>query len=134
MEKEESEIYFFGYGFRKIRFLLLCVCWTLFICFIWPLIIGSYFFVTVIVCGLSLVFAGIVNSRLLIGLFVLLLISRKIVVFYQNFMLVLSAFLGTLAFSWFVKMSTFVFLDQLVINMITVFMYYKLLIAAGTQD
>jgi hypothetical protein len=131
----EKEVRFFGFSFSLLHFGLLCFGWTFFLCFIWPLFVGSYFFVSVFVCAFSVVFAGIVTSRLVLGLIVLLLINRKIVLFYQNFMLLLSGFLGTWVFSWFVKMGTFIFLDHLIINTFTVFMYYRILMAtSGDYD
>jgi hypothetical protein len=130
----KKEIYFLGFRFSLIHFLLLCLGWTFFLGFIWPFIIGSYFFVSVFVCAFSLLFAGIVNSKLLIGLLILFHINKSIVAFYQNFMLVLSGFLGTWIFSWFVKMSTFVFVDHLIINTFTVFMYYRLLVSMEKDE
>jgi hypothetical protein len=130
----KEEIYFLGFKFTFLQFLLLFLGWSFFLCFIWPVIIGSYFFVSVFVCAFSVVFASLVNNKLILGLLVLFLINKKIVIYYQNFMLFLSAFLGTWVFSWFVPMSRFVFLDHLLINTFSVFLYYTFAVKTGNSD
>lgn len=129
-----KEVYFFGFKFRLIYFLLLGFGWTFFLIFVWPVIIGCHFFIPVVVPILSLTFAGIVNSKIIFGLLVLFHINKKIVVVYQNIMLVLGSLLCTWIYSWFVKMDIFVFLDHLIINTFTVFLYYTLVKAVESQS
>src|SRR5688572_4901970 len=97
-----EEVYFLRFRFTFLQFLLLFFGWNFFICFIWPLMIGSYFGVTIFVCAFSLIFSIAVNNRLALLLLVLFQINKNIVIFYQKAMLYISAYLGTCVFSWFV--------------------------------
>lgn len=133
MEQEEI-IYFLRFKFTFLQFLLLFFSWNFFICFIWPLMIDSYFGVTIFVCAFSLVFAMAVNNRFVLFLFVLFHINKNIVIFYQKAMLYLSAYLGTCVFSWFMPpMSIYVFLEHLFINTLTVFLYFTFATKATNQ-
>jgi hypothetical protein len=130
-----EEIYFLGIKFNFIQFLLLLIGWTFFLCFIWPIMIGSYFFVSVFVCVFSLVFAIAVNNKLALLLLVLFQINKNIVIFYQKAMLFISAYLGTCVFSWFMpSMSIYVFLEHLFINTLTIFLYYTMAIKGTKND
>lgn len=131
----EEEIYFLGFKFTFLQFLLLFFGWNFFIGFIWPLMIGSYFGVTIFVCAFSLVFAIAVNNKLTLLLLLLFQINKSIVIFYQKAMLYISAYLGTCVFSWFVPpMSIYVFLEHLFINTLTVFLYYTFAIRTTNND
>lgn len=130
-----EEIYFLRFRFTFLQFLLLFFGWNFFICFIWPLMIGSYFGVTIFVCAFSLVFSIAVNNRLALLLLVLFQINKNIVIFYQKAMLYISAYLGTCVFSWFVPpMSIYVFLEHLFINTLTIFLYYTMAIRGSNND
>jgi hypothetical protein len=130
-----EEIYFLGIKFNFIQFLLLLIGWTFFLCFIWPIMIGSYFFVSVFVCVFSLVFAIAVNNKLALLLLVLFQINKNIVIFYQKAMLFISAYLGTCVFSWFMPpMSIYVFLEHLFMNTLTVYLYYSCMVLTQKED
>ncbi len=129
----DKEVWFLGFRFTLLQFLGICLGWTFFIAFIWPMIIGSYWFVSVFVCFAALLFAGIVNSKLLLGLVALFFVSKRALLIYQYFMLVASALLATWVFSWFVRLNTFKFIDHLIINAFTVYMYYRALVSMDTE-
>ena len=124
-----KEIWFLTYRFTFLQFLCLCLGWSFFLCFIWPLIIGSYFFVSFAVCLGALLLTGLVNNRLFIGLLVLFHFSKRAVIYYQNVMLVLCTLLCTWIFSWFVRMEGYIFADHFMVNAFSVFLYYKLVMS-----
>lgn len=122
------EVVFFGFRFSFLKYVAICVGWTFFIAFIWPMIIGSYWFVSVFVCFGALLVTAIVTNRLLLGLLLLFFVSKKAVVAYQYIMLFLSTLAATWFFSLFVRMNDFKFIDHLIVNLFTVYMYYRALI------
>lgn len=131
----KEEIYFLGFKFTSLQFLLLFLGWNFFICFIWPVMIDSYFAVTNFVCAFSLVFAIAVNNKLALLLLLLFHINKNIVIFYQKGMLYISAYLGTCVFSWFMPyMSIYVFLEHLFINTLTIFLYYTMAIRETNDE
>ncbi|KQO33358.1 hypothetical protein ASF10_18530 [Flavobacterium sp. Leaf82] len=131
----EENIYFLRFKFTFLQFLALFFGWNFFICFIWPLMIESYFGVTIFVCAFSLVFAMALNNKLILWLFLLFHINKKIVIFYQKTMLYLSAYFGTCVFSWFMPpMSIYVFLEHLFINALTVFLYFTFVMKATNRE
>lgn len=130
-----EEIYFLRFRFTFSQFLLLFLGWNFFICFIWPVMIGSYFGVTIFVCAFSLIFAIAINNKLALLLLVLFQINKNIVIFYQKAMLCISAYFGTCVFSWFVApMSIYIFLEHLFINILTIFLYYTMMIRGSNND
>jgi len=131
----KEEIHFLRFRFTFLQFLLLFLGWNFFICFIWPVMIGSYFGVTIFVCAFSLIFAIVINNKLALLLLVLFQINKNIVIFYQKAMLYISAYFGTCVFSWFVPpMSIYVFLEHLFINTLTIFLYYTMAIRGSNND
>lgn len=131
----EENIYFLRFKFTFLQFLALFFGWNFFICFIWPLMIESYFGVTIFVCVFSLVFAMALNNKLILWLFLLFHINKKIVIIYQKTMLYLSAYFGTCVFSWFMPpMSIYVFLEHLFINTLTVFLYFTFVMKATNRE
>ncbi|WP_173972575.1 hypothetical protein [Flavobacterium bizetiae] len=97
--------------------------------------IESYFGVTIFVCAFSLVFAMALNNKLILWLFLLFHINKKIVIIYQKTMLYLSAYFGTCVFSWFMPpMSIYVFLEHLFINTLTVFLYFTFVMKATNRE
>lgn len=131
----EENIYFLRFKFTFLQFLALFFGWNFFICFIWPLMIESYFGVTIFVCAFSLVFAMALNNKLILWLFLLFHINKKIVIIYQKTMLYLSAYFGTCVFSWFMPpMSIYVFLEHLFINTLTVFLYFTFVMKATNRE
>jgi hypothetical protein len=65
MEEQGKEIiYFLRFRFTFLQFWALFFGWNFFICFVWPVLIDSYFGVTIFVCAFSLVFAIAVNNTL----------------------------------------------------------------------
>lgn len=131
----EENIYFLRFKFTFLQFLALFFGWNFFICFIWPLMIGSYFGVTIFVCAFSLVFVMALNNKLILWLFLLFHINKKIVIIYQKAMLYLSAYFGTCVFSWFMPpMSIYVFLEHLFINTLTVFLYFTFVMKATNRE
>ncbi|MFH6987079.1 hypothetical protein ACHRVW_04980 [Flavobacterium collinsii] len=134
-EGEQEIIYFLRFRFTFLQFLALFFGWNFFICFIWPVMIDSYFGVTIFVCAFSLVFAIAVNNSLALLLLVLFHINKSIVIFYQRVMLFISAYLGTCVFSWFMPpMSIYVFLEHLFINTLTIFLYYTMAMKGTNND
>ncbi|CAA9202380.1 hypothetical protein FLA105534_04046 [Flavobacterium bizetiae] len=131
----EENIYFLRFKFTFLQFIALFFGWNFFICFIWPLMIESYFGVTIFVCAFSLVFAMALNNKLILWLFLLFHINKKIVIIYQKTMLYLSAYFGTCVFSWFMPpMSIYVFLEHLFINTLTVFLYFTFVMKATNRE
>jgi hypothetical protein len=131
----EENIYFLRFKFTFLQFLALFFGWNFFICFIWPLMIESYFGVTIFVCAFSLVFAMALNNKLILWLLLLFHINKKIVIIYQKTMLYLSAYFGTCVFSWFMPpMSIYVFLEHLFINTLTVFLYFTFIMKATNRE
>lgn len=131
----KENIYFLRFKFTFLQFLALFFGWNFFICFIWPLMIEPYFGVTIFVCAFSLVFAMALNNKLILWLFLLFHINKKIVIFYQKTMLYLSAYFGTCVFSWFMPpMSIYVFLEHLFINTLTVFLYFTFVMKATNRE
>ncbi|OMQ09742.1 hypothetical protein BXU01_15260 [[Flexibacter] sp. ATCC 35103] len=131
----EENIYFLRFKFTFLQFLALFFGWNFFICFIWPLMIESYFGVTIFVCAFSLLFAMALNNKLILWLFLLFHINKKIVIIYQKTMLYLSAYFGTCVFSWFMPpMSIYVFLEHLFINTLTVFLYFTFVMKATNRE
>ena len=131
----EENIYFLRFKFTFLQFLALFFGWNFFICFIWPLMIESYFGVTIFVCAFSLVFAMALNNKLILWLFLLFHINKKIVIIYQKTMLYLSAYFGTCVFSWFMPpMSIYVFLEHLFINTLTFFLYFTFVMKATNRE
>ncbi len=78
-----KEIWFLTYRFIFLQFLGLCLGWSFFLCFIWPVTIRSYFFVSVAVCLGALLLTGLVNNKLFIGLLILFHVSKRAVIHYQ---------------------------------------------------
>lgn len=122
------EITFFGYTFTILSFLLLAFAWTMsiiFICpyftYISPLI---YFFYMII----ALIFAGVVNRYLIILILIVFCINKTLVVWFQNFMLVLSSFLAALIYSLFAHLGFLEFIVHFWIMTFSVFVYYTLFI------
>jgi hypothetical protein len=130
----KEEIYFLGFKFSFIQFLAFFLGWTFFLCFIWPLTIGSHFFVSVFVCVFSVAFAAFINIKIIILLLVLFHVNKKIVLYFQYFMLFFCSFLGTLIFSFFENFGIYVFLCHLSINTFTVYLYYRLVILTQKED
>ncbi|PXY43960.1 hypothetical protein [Flavobacterium hydrophilum] len=130
-----EDIYFLRFRFTFLQFLALFFGWNFFICFIWPMMIESYFGVTIFVCAFSLVFAIAVNNVLALLLLVVFQINKKIVIFYQKAMLFITSYFGTCVFSWFMPpMSIYVFLEHLFINALTLFLYYTFIMKATNRD
>jgi hypothetical protein len=130
----KEEICFLGFRFNSIQFFIFLLGWTFFLCFIWPLTIGSYFGISVFVCVFSVAIVAYINSKMILLLFVLFQINKKIVIYFQYFVLVLCSFLGTLVFSFFEHFGIYIFLCHLFINTFTVYLYYKFIILAQKND
>ena len=130
----KEEIYFLGFRFNFIQFFIFLLGWTFFLCFIWPITIGSYFGISVFVCIFSVAIATYINSKMILLLIVLFQINKKIVIYFQYFILVLCSFLGTLVFSFFEYFGIYVFFCHLFINTFTVYLYYKFMILAQKND
>ncbi|KOS06196.1 hypothetical protein AM493_09255 [Flavobacterium akiainvivens] len=122
------EVTFFGYRFSLLQYLGICLVWTFFIAFIWPMIIGSYWFVSVFACAGAVLLTAVVTGKLILGLLALFLVNKKAVVVYQYVMLLLSTLLVTWVMGLFVDMADFKFIDHLMVNAVTVYLYYRLVL------
>lgn len=121
----DKEITFLGFKFTALQFTLFFFGWMIFLGFIWPLIIGSYLFMSIFVCGFSVIFVDLFN-RLLVGIFS---VEESRVRVYQNFMLVVTAVFATLIYTIWIPMNFFIYTAHLAINVFSVFlmfpMFYK---------
>jgi hypothetical protein len=78
--------------------------------------------------------AAYINFKIIFLLLVLFQINKKIVVYFQYFMLLFCAFLGTLIFSFFEHFGIYIFLCHLFINTFTVYLYYRFIILTQKDD
>ena len=122
------EVLFFGFRFTVLNFLLLAVAWTISILFVWPYftyVSGLvYLFYTVV----ALLFAGVVNRYLLLLILIIFCINKTLVVWFQNFMLILSGFLAAIIYWLFAHFSFWEFLVHFLIITFSIFVYYTLVI------
>lgn len=126
-----KEISFFGFTFTILTFCLLALAWTISLFSIWPYFMEvSSGWVYIFYSVAALVFAAFVNRKILFLLMLIFYFSKTLIVWFQNFMLMLSGFLATLIYLFFVPMSFWKFTAHFLIITFSVYVYYTLLIKA----
>ncbi len=130
----EKQITFFRFKFTDLQFIVFFFCWMFFLGFIWPLIIGSYFFMSIFVCGFSVIFAGLFNRLVALVILALAFINGSLVRFYQKFMLVVIAIFATLIYSIWIPMNFWIYMAHLTINIFSIFLMYRMFYRKGSAD
>lgn len=122
------EITFFGFTYTILTFLLLAFAWTISLLFVWPYFTYVhpliYFFYTIS----ALIFAGVVNRYLILLILLVFLVNKNVIIWFQNFMLVLSGFLAAFIYFLFADMGFWKFIGHFFIMTFSVFVYYTLFI------
>ncbi|TPG39980.1 hypothetical protein [Flavobacterium pectinovorum] len=130
----EKQVSFFGFKFTNLKFIIFFFCWMFFLGFVWPLIIGSYLFMSIFVCGFSVIFAGLFNRLMGLLILALLFIHESLIRIYQNFMLVLTAIFATLIYSIWIPMNFWIYMAHLVINIFSIFLMYMMFYKKDSQN
>ncbi len=130
----EKQISFFGFNFTNLQFTLFFFGWMIFLGFGWPLIIGSYLFMSIFVCGFSVIFAGLFNRLVALVILALAFINGSLVRFYQKFMLVVIAIFATLIYSIWIPMNFWIYMAHLAINIFSIFLMYRMFYRRNDQD
>lgn len=126
-----KEISFFGFTFTILTFCLLALAWTISLFSVWPYFMKvSTGWVYIFYSVIALLLAGFVNRKILLLLLLIFYFSKTAIVWFQNLMLVLSGFLATLVYFFFVPMSFWKFSAHCLIITFSVYVYYTLLIKA----
>lgn len=124
-----KEVLFFGFRFTILTFLLLAFAWTISLFSVWPYFMKiTTGWTYVLYSVVALVFAGFVNRKILLLLVAIFFLSKSVVVWFQNFMLVFSAFLATFLYRLFVYKSFWMTVVHFLIITFSVFVYYTLMI------
>ncbi len=116
--------------------LFLVLYFFIFQAFIFPFIMGSYFFVSCFISGISILVTGLLNNNLL-AMLIYFLIGRKnikIVMYIQYVLLFIMNLIGTYFYSFWVKMSYFAFLDHLIINFLSSYFLYNINIVYTEEE
>lgn len=122
------EVRFFGIHFTVLTFLLLVLAWTICLFGVLPYFLSTNGWVYIFYTVGALILAGFVNRKVLFLLVAIFFISKSVVVWFQNFMLVFSAFLATFIYRLFVYKSFSMTIVHFLIIMFSVFVYYTLII------
>ncbi|SNR50558.1 hypothetical protein SAMN04487979_108181 [Flavobacterium sp. ov086] len=130
----EKQVSFFGFKFTNLQFIIFFFCWMFFLGFVWPLIIGSYLFMSIFVCGFSVIFAGIFNRLVALVILALAFINGSLVRFYQKFMLVVIAIFATLIYNIWIPMNFWIYMAHLTINIFSIFLMYRMFYKRNSQD
>ncbi len=130
----QKDVSFFGMKFTQLQFILFFFGWMFFLAFIWPFIIGSYLGMSVLVCGFSILFVGLLNR--LFGLLLLLFyfLNHSLIRYYQNFMMVLTSILATWIYSFFVPMNFYTYMAHLLVNTFSIFLIYEVGFRKGSNN
>lgn len=129
-----KEVSFFGVKFTNLQFIIFFFCWMFFLGFVWPLIIGSYLFMSIFVCGFSVIFAGLFNRLMGLLILALLFINESLIRIYQNFMLFVTAIFATLIYSIWIPMNFWIYMAHLAINVFSIFLMYTMFYKKGSQN
>lgn len=130
----QKDVSFFGMKFTQLQFILFFFGWMFFLAFIWPFIIGSYLGMSVLICGLSILFVGLLNRLFGLLLVVFYFLSHSLIRFYQNFMMVLTSIFATLIYSLFVPMNFYTYMAHLLVNTFSIFLIYEVGFRKGSNN
>lgn len=130
----EKQISFFGFKFTNLQFILFFFGWMAFLGFGWPLLIGSYLFMSIFVCGFSVIFVGLFNRLIALLILALSFISESLIRVYQNFMLVITAIFATLIYSIWIPMNFWIYMAHLAINIFSIFLMYTMFYKKDSQN
>ncbi len=122
------EISFFGFSFTVLTFTLLALAWTICLFGILPYFLNTNGWVYFGYSIVALIFSGVVNRYLIFIILIAFCISKSIVVWFQNFMLIFSGFLTTFIYRLFVYKSFWMTITHFLIITFSVFVYYTLVI------
>lgn len=121
-----KEITFLGFTFTMLTFLLLALAWTICLFGVLPYFLHTNGWVYIFYTVGALILAGFVNRKLLLLLVVVFYLSKSVVVWFQNFMLVFSGFLATFIYRLFYYESFWMTITHFLIITFSVFVYYTL--------
>ena len=127
----QKDVSFFGMKFTQLQFILFFFGWMFFLAFIWPFIIGSYLGMSVLICGISILFVGLLNRLFGLPLLVFYFVNKSLIRYYQNFMMVLTSLLATWIYSFFVPMNFYTYMAHLLVNTFTVFLIHDFFFKKG---
>ncbi|KUJ63626.1 hypothetical protein AR687_00115 [Flavobacteriaceae bacterium CRH] len=125
----DKEVTFLGFKFTALKFTLFFFGWMIFLGFVWPLIIGSYLFMSIFVCGFSVIFVDLFNRML-----VLFSVDESRIRVYQNFMLVITAIVATLIYTIWIPMNFYIYTAHLAINIFSVFLMFPMFYKKENQN
>ncbi|NUY80759.1 hypothetical protein HUK80_07640 [Flavobacterium sp. MAH-1] len=126
---------FLGFSFERSKFVVLLLFWMFFICFIWPFVAHSYWFISVMISS-AIFFAVLGVFQILRWIMVLLHLARAsfvITVIYYVLTL-LFALPATYIYSWFVPMSVWSFLGHYAVHILTPLMLISLVLGFSRED
>lgn len=129
-----KEVTFFGFKFTQWQFFFFFIGWMLFLGFVWPLIIGSPLFMSILLCGLVLILVGLFNLLIGLLLLVLFVINKSLLRIYQNFMFVIGTVFATWIYSLLVPMNFYIYIAHLAINIFSVFLMHMMFVKKGAQS
>lgn len=127
----QKDVSFFGMKFTQLQFILFFLGWMFFLAFIWPFIIGSYLGMSVLICGLSILFVGLLNRLFGLLLLVFYFVNKSLIRYYQNFMMVLTSLVATWIYSFFVPMNFCTYMAHLLVNTFTIFLIHNFFFTKG---
>ena len=116
--------------------IFLAIYFFIFQAIIFPILIGSYLFVSCFISGISLLVTGLLNNNLFTILLYYLIgrKNNKRVIYIQYVLMFIMNLIGTYIYSFWIKMSFFAFLDHLIINFLSSYFLYNINIVYEEED
>ncbi len=124
----KKEVWLVGIKLTFLQMLIFFILWNFFLCFIWPLIIGSSFFTFTWLCAITFLLTATV-LRMLVFVFVLLqFIYKKSIGAICNVILWLCAFAVIFVYHWFVPMGWMKFFNCFIVNLFSAYLIQRFVI------
>lgn len=109
-----THIYFLGLKMNFLQFAILFIIWFFLLTFVWPIFLGSYFFVLTFLAAVPAILAGLIFKNILGFLLLLHWLNKKVVGIIHVVLLMLFTLIVTWAYSWFEPMEPLSFLNLFV--------------------